>query len=299
MQTGTVFDIQRFCVSDGPGIRTTVFLKGCPLRCDWCHNPESWRTSPEVLFDAQNCIACGECAAACPRHTVRGGVHRFDRQGCDGCGRCAEACPTGALRRAGERMSADEVVRRVLRDRAFFASSGGGLTVSGGEPFAQPEFLAALVRAARAAELSVCLETCGHAPWRHIEAVLPEIALFLYDVKETDEDRHRAFTGASMSPVMENLRRLSDAGARIVLRCPVIPGRNDRPGHFEALAGLAESLPGVERVDVEPYHPLGVRKSAQLGLEARYAEIAIPDAAEVDAWIERIRRHTRKPVRRA
>ena len=263
---GRVFDVARFCLDDGPGIRTTVFLKGCPLRCAWCHNPESQRAEPEILFSAERCTGCGACAAACPRrcHAVGEG-HGFDRARCAGCGACARACPAGALRLAGRLCTAREVFTEVLADKAYYETSGGGLTVSGGEPAAQPGFVAALFGLARAEGIHTCVETCGEAPGEVFEKLLPLTDLFLYDWKMSNPEAHRRFTGTDNRRIRENLLFLDRHGAAIVLRLPLIPGYNDVPEHFEGVKALVRECPRIGRIEIMPYHPLGVAKARELG----------------------------------
>ncbi len=261
--TGMIFDIKRFAINDGPGIRTAVFLKGCPLRCLWCHNPESQRREPELSFLPEKCIGCGYCVSACPNGCFENGT--FDRSKCRSCGRCTEKCYAGARELIGRTASMQEVIEEVLKDRVFYENSGGGMTLSGGEPLFQPEFTAELLAAARKAGLHSCLDTCGFAPWDKLEPLLPNVDLFLYDLKESDPERHRQYTGVPLEPILENLARLDAAGGESILRCPVIPGLNDRDDHADGIARTANTLAHVREINLMPYHPLGESKLARLG----------------------------------
>ena len=253
---GYVFNIQRFCVQDGPGIRTTVFLKGCPLRCAWCHNPESHHRKPEILFDPSKCIMCGACAAACERHTFVDGKHLFNRDGCAGCGRCAENCYADALELCGKTMTAEEVIDTVARDKAFYRD-GGGMTLSGGEPLMQPDFSAELARLAKEKGIHVAMETCGECAPETLKKVAQHVDLFLFDIKAMDAEIHKQYTGVSNERILKNLETLNGMGKAIILRCPIIPGVNLTEEHFAAVADLAEKLENVLEVQLEPYHPLG------------------------------------------
>ena len=299
--TATVFDIQRFSLQDGPGIRTTVFLKGCPLRCIWCHNPESKSRQPELLLYKNRCIGCLDCSSACPTgvHSVSAsGEHLLNRARCIACGACAEAC-TGALEICGKEMEPVEVLNEVMKDFFFFDTSGGGLTVSGGEPLMQAEFTEALLALAKFRNLHTAIETSGYAPWETVERVAKLTDLFLWDVKETDPARHKEYTGVDNALILENLHRLSALGAKIVLRCPVIPGYNDRKEHFAAVGKLAEALAAVERVDIEPYHPLGIGKAEALGREYPLRDLQSPTDETVKLWCRSVAEHTAKPVLRS
>lgn len=293
----TVFNIQRFSVNDGPGIRTAVFFKGCPLNCLWCHNPESKSSAPELSFNPDKCVGCGNCLSLCPGqvHSASDGEHRIDRTKCRLCRACADYC-AGALEVVGRDMTVEEVLKEVLRDLPFYRSSGGGLTVTGGEPMLQVPFLPELLKAAQEKGVSCCVETCGFAPWERFEMTLPYVDLFLYDVKETEPARHRADTGVDNALILDNLRRLDEAGARIVLRCPIIPGFNDREEHFYAISCLANSLNNVERVDVEPYHPLGKSKSLHIGREYPLPDLSFTAPETAEEWVRRIAADCRVPV---
>lgn len=297
MIKGTVFDIQRFSIHDGPGIRTTVFLKGCPLNCIWCHNPESKSARPELMLHGSKCVGCGECVKACSLglHSFEGGEHLIEREKCIGCGKCEADC-VGALKLYGEQKTVSEVIDEVLRDKSFYDNSGGGMTVSGGEPLMQHEFTLALLKSAKELGLNTAIETSGFSKWERIEAIAPFVDLFLWDVKETDTVRHNEYTGVGNELILENLGRLSTIGARIVLRCPVIPGLNDREEHFRAIGALADALSGVERVDVEPYHPLGKSKALALGKPYPLEDLSFPEDATVKAWVESISGFTAKQV---
>lgn len=281
-----VFDIQKFSIHDGPGIRTTVFLKGCPLRCLWCHNPESRSPRPELFFNPEKCLSCGACVEACPRQAHRvppEGGHLLDRSRCTVCGTCAALCPASALELCGKSMRLSEVLSEVRKDRAFYENSGGGMTLSGGEPMMQFEFVRALCEAAKRAPgiPNIAVESCGFAPVEHYRELLPWIDLFLFDVKTLDPEKHRRYTGVPLEPILRTLRFLDDSGAAISLRCPLIPGWNDSEEEQRKIAELANTLRHVRSIDLEPYHSLGEAKARRLGKEPEFtAPFAPPDYAE-------------------
>ena len=278
-----VTDVQRFSVHDGPGIRTLVFFKGCPLRCRWCHNPETQRPAPEIRFQPARCIGCGACERACPRGAQRRGPGRdaFDRSLCVACGACAAACPSGALERVGEERSVADLVAVALRDAPFYGLDGG-LAVSGGEPLAQPDALFALLAAAREAGLSTCVETCGAFD----PALAPRLAALadtiLFDLKDTDAARLRENTGADLDAILRTLRALDAAGANLALRCVLVPGVNLCPSHARGIAEIFRSLAHARSVELLPYHALGTGKAESLGHTQR--TFPIPSPADLAAF---------------
>lgn len=278
---GECFDIQRFSIHDGPGIRTTVFLKGCPLSCLWCHNPESQARLPEIRIIASRCIECGACGPACPQG-LAGGPWLPDPARCQRCGACADACPTGARQLVGRSYGVAELLDAVERDRPFYDESGGGITFSGGEPLYQPRFLLACLELARGRGLHTAVDTSGFASQATVLAVAARTSLFLYDLKTLDPDRHLAYTGVPLAPILRNLRALDRAGARIWLRVPFVPGYNDDPANLEALGTLAASLRHTRRLHLLPYHRLGAAKYARLGRPDRLGEVQPPSAAVME-----------------
>ncbi len=290
---GIVSDILPFCVNDGPGIRTGIYLKGCPLRCAWCHNPETQSFFPRAMVRSSACVRCGACAA-CPSG-ARGPRGEYDAGKCRGCGLCARLCPTGASRLCGARMSPQEVLERVLPDKPFFRGRGG-VTISGGEPMAQADFTLETAALLKENGIGVVLETCGYAPREDYARVLPFVRTFLYDWKVTDPEAHRRWTGRDNRRILENLRFLDESGADIVLRCPVIPGVNDTEAHFCGIGRLTEELSHILRVDLLPYHALGNGKRAQIGLGPD--GFRVPEEEEVRAWHARLSSLCRVPVHR-
>ena len=277
---GRVLDIQRLCVHDGPGIRTTLFLKGCPLHCRWCHNPESISPEPEIGFSKRKCIACAKCAEACPAgaHLFPDGTHLLNRELCTVCGDCVEACLPGVLEYHGRGIPAEEAAAAVREDRTFYAQSGGGCTISGGEPLWQAEFCAEVFGLLRNEGIHCAIDTSGAVEWGSLEAVLPCTDMFLYDVKHTDDWLHREHTGSSCQPILDNLRRLSECGVPIEIRIPTIPGFNADERSMAAIGTLLAGLPNIVGVRLLPYH-LARSKYERIGRPDTMPHVPPPDAA--------------------
>lgn len=291
---GIVFDIQRCSLHDGPGIRTTVFLKGCPLRCLWCHNPESYRRSPQIGFQQSRCTSCLNCASACDHQAHRVdplGNHVLDRERCVVCGQCISACPQEALRLFGREMSVDEVMVEVEADRMFYARSGGGLTLSGGEPMLQFEFTRALLLEARSRGVHTCLETSGQAPSARYEELLPLVDLFLFDIKATDPHKHAALTGIDNALIQQNLALLLDRGAGVILRCPLVPGVNDDTAHLAAIAAWSQREPGPRGIEIMAYHNMGREKAYQVGDQPLLSSVESASETVQQDWLSILHSH--------
>ncbi len=285
MATGTIFDIKRYSIHDGPGIRTSVFLKGCPLRCWWCHNPESQSPEPVVLYRPDRCIGCGACERACPEGAIRLTQKGFtsDPKLCRSRGVCAEVCPSGARELVGRNVDVPQVMEEIEKDRLFYDESGGGATFSGGEPLMQHEFLGELLRECRRVDIHTAVDTTGYADPDAVRSIAAVTNLFLYDVKFIDPEKHLKYTGVSNELILENLKMLSEEGARISVRVPVIPGINDDKAEMGAIADFVSNIPGVTELAVLPYHGTARQKYERFGMEYLLGDLHEPRGEDIEA----------------
>jgi pyruvate formate lyase activating enzyme len=282
---GLIFDIQRYSIHDGPGIRTLIFMKGCPLRCLWCDNPEGQMPYPEILFSNKLCIKCWKCTKICPVGSIKeeGGVIKIDRTTCTSCGKCAEICYAEAIKLVGQWMSVEDVLKVIERDYAFYKTSGGGVTLGGGEPTMQSDFASLLLKACKERGINTAIETCGYTKWENFEKMLKHLDLVYYDIKHMDSKIHEYLTGKPNELILENLRKLSQTNLPIIIRVPLIPGCNDQEVNIRRTAEFVSTLGNsIMRVEILPYHRLGMHKYEQLGREYKLKNLLPPSKEAIN-----------------
>jgi pyruvate formate lyase activating enzyme len=282
-ETGTVFDIQRFSVHDGPGIRTVVFLKGCPLKCLWCHNPESQKMEPDLFFEEALCVLCGKCVKACPHgvHEIVNGKRVIKRELCDKCGKCVAACFPGALAIKGRTVSIQDVLTEVLKDKSYYVKSGGGVTLSGGEPLAQPAFTRALLAEFRKHGLNTAIETCGCASCENFREIFNRVDMVMYDIKIYDPESHREYCGADNASILRNLSDIAKAGKPLLVRVPLIPQITDTDDNLRQIGKFLAGLK-ITRVELIPYHAFSKEKCQALGIDYRLDGLKTQSAEELE-----------------
>lgn len=271
-----LMDIKRFAVHDGPGIRTTLFLKGCSLKCIWCHNPEGIRSAAQIAYYEHKCLQCGECAKVCPAdaHRFSETGHLFARENCIGCGRCEKACLGSALTLFGRQIDPEEAYRIATEDAIFYRDTGG-ITVSGGEPLLNPDFILALFTKLKANGFHTAVDTCGNVPWESFAKVLPVTDLFLYDIKHIDPEAHRRLTGTDNLRILENIRKLSESGANIEVRMPLVPQSNDSEETLRGIGAFLKDL-NITRMKILPYHSMARSKYTALGMPDTMPDVPSP-----------------------
>lgn len=266
MKQGLIFDIKRYAIHDGPGIRTTVFMKGCSLTCSWCHNPEGIYSGLELMFWDSRCIGCQECLNACEKGAISFDqtTPRVEKNNCDLCGDCTDACPCGAMEMVGRTVTLPDLMTEIEKDRVFYDESGGGVTFSGGEPLLQHVFLSEVLRECKVRGINTCVDTSGAVPYEVFQSVIGSVDLFLYDLKVMGEKKHLEFTGVTNRTILENLKRLDADGARILVRIPLIPGVNDADVNIRETADFVLGLESVKDVSLLPYHAIAEQKYERL-----------------------------------
>jgi len=274
---GVIFDIKKFAIDDGPGIRTTVFLKGCPLRCWWCHNPEGQLLAPELMFRKSRCIGCEECVKDCPREALSLVIKQLsiDRENCSLCGKCAQKCPTDALAIVGKEVDVEEVMKETTKDLSFYDESRGGITISGGEPLLQIDFLNVLLDECKKKSIHTAVDTSGYAARNTIEKIKDKVDLFLYDIKMMDDRKHRKYTGVSNKQVLENFKRLAENGSDLFVRFPIVPKINDDEDNVVRIAEFILSC-GQKQICLLPYHRAGIEKYRSLGRDYKLKTTITP-----------------------
>ena len=290
MLTGVIFDIKKFAIHDGPGIRTTVFFKGCPLTCRWCHNPEGWTIAAQHIYQQERCLGCGECVQLCPQHAIEASNKGilWDDDSCLQCKTCVHACPSEAHEFIGQTVSVDEVVETIKKDIVFYDTSHGGVTFSGGEPLMQAEFLLALLKACGQLELHRAVDTTGYAEAELLYAVADHTDLFLYDIKHMDPHRHKSYTGVSNEKILDNLKLLARHGANVTIRLPAIPGFNVNDENIERTGVFVSSLPGIRKISLLPFHYAASAKYTRLGVHCFSSEIPIPTRSVLNDMADRL-----------
>ena len=292
MTTGVIFDIKKYAIHDGPGIRTTVFFKGCPLACRWCHNPEGITAASQRIYHEDRCISCGVCIEICPQkattQTAEGVIS--DPSKCDLCRTCEDYCPPEAVEFVGRNVTVAEVIAQIKKDIAFYDESGGGITLSGGEPLMQPDFLLELLNACGDLDLHRTVDTTGYADAGLLLRVAKKTDLFLYDLKLMDADKHREFTGVSNEQILSNLKLLAQNDAKIQVRIPLIPGINNDTENIDRTGDFVSSLPGVQLISILPFHNSARGKYGRLGMECMDAELQLPAADHLQTIAERLSR---------
>lgn len=288
----TIFDIQRSSFYDGPGIRTTVFFKGCPLSCLWCHNPESQSKAPELFFYYDKCILCGNCRDNCPNngHQLEKNTHKINYTLCQRCNKCIEQCNESALKMMGTEMSVDQIMEVVAADIDFYKRSNGGVTLSGGEPLMQFSFAMKLLKSCKDSGINTCIETSAFVASEKFRKILPFIDVLLFDYKITGAEEHKKYTGVSNELILANLDIAYHSGTPIILRCPVIPGINDTTKHFEAISKLDKKYPDFKGIELMPYHDTGNNKRTSIGKETTLSNLKTTPPDLVSTWLEQLKR---------